>query len=67
MGFLKTKEEKDKRKAEKEKIKVMIRHRNESRRKAFQEQNKKNREISNLYHERSMEERRLRENTKSSN
>ena len=58
MGFLKTKEEK-------EKIKVMIKHRKESRRKAFQEQNEKNREISNLYRERSMEERRLRESTKS--
>ncbi len=66
MGLLKTKEEKDKRNAEKEKIKLMIRHRNESRRKAFQEQNKKNWEINNLYRERSMEERRLRESTKSS-
>ena len=65
MGFLKTKEEKDKRKAEKEKIKVMIRHRKESRRKTLQAQNKKNREISNLYHERSKKERRLRESTES--
>jgi hypothetical protein len=65
MGFLKTKEEKDKSKAEKEKIKVIIRHRKESRRKAFQEQNKANEEIRKLYRVRSREERRLRESTKS--
>ena len=65
MGFLKTKKEKDKMKAEKEKKKEMIRHRNESRRKASQKQKKKNREMRNLYHERSIEERRLREGTKS--
>ena len=51
MGFFKTKEEKEK-----------IQKRNESRRKAFQEQNKKNEEIRNLYRERIREERRLREN-----
>jgi len=59
MGFLKTKEEK-------EKIKVMTRHRNKPQLKAFQEQNKKNRETRNLYRERSIEERRLRESTNSS-
>ena len=51
MGFFKTKEEKEK-----------IQKRNESRRKAFQEQNKKNEEIRNLYRERIREERRLRDN-----
>jgi len=61
MSFFKTKEEKDKRKAEKEKIKIMIRNRNESRRKAFLEQKKMNREIINIYRTRSNEERRLRE------
>ena len=63
MGIFKTKEEKDKRKKEK----VLMQDRNESRRKALHEQNKKNMEIRNLYQERSREERRLRERAKPRN
>jgi hypothetical protein len=61
MGFFKTQEEKEEGRQEREKLKVEIQSRNESRRKASQEQYKINEEIRNLYRERIREERRLRE------
>jgi len=61
MGFFKTQEEKEKRIKEREHFKIEIRRRNESRRKAPQEQHKKNEGMRNLYRERVKEERRLME------
>lgn len=61
MGFFKTQEEKEKRIKEREHFKIEIRRRNESRRKASQEQHKKNEDMRNLYRERVKEERRLME------
>jgi len=61
MGFFKTIKEKEDRRKERKKFKLEIQRRNEKRRITFQEQNKKNKEIRNFYHERLNEERRLRE------
>ena len=61
MGFIKTREEKEQRLKERQKLKLDIQRRNESRKRAIQEQNKKNEEIRKLYRERVNEERRLRE------
>ena len=57
MGFIKTREEKEQRLKEKQKLKLDIQRRNESRKKAIQEQNKKNEEIRRLYRERVSEEK----------
>ena len=65
MGFFKTHEEKKERMEKRGKLKADIQRWHESRRKALQEQYKKDEELRNLYRERIREERRLRESTKS--